>query len=142
MQEEDVDLRGVLLLRSRNEALEALRWNPFYARGLSQVASVTRELARARPELAPEAIRAYRVWAELQPGFWQPELGLANAYLMSDQPQLAVEALDRVLAMTSDHNANTKALRLQAVAYQKLGRQADAEAADEAAQLLRADGRG
>jgi tetratricopeptide (TPR) repeat protein len=81
-----------------------------------QVATLTKDR-----NLAEEAIRLHRETAEMVPASYLAWDRLADVYIVLGQPQQALEALEKSLAILGDHRDSYTALLLQAEAYQNLG---------------------
>jgi tetratricopeptide (TPR) repeat protein len=71
--------------------------------------------------LAEEATRLFRETAEMVPTSFKAWDRLADVYIVLGQPQQALEALEKSLALLGDHPGSLSALLLQAEAYQNLG---------------------
>lgn len=78
-------------------------------------------LATKDRTLAEEATRLHRETAEMVPNSYKAWDRLADVYIVLGQPQQALEAVEKSLAIIGDHPLSRVALLLQAEAYQNLG---------------------
>ena len=84
-------------------------------------------------KLKEETTRLFRETAEMVPTSYQVWDRLADVYISLGQPQEALGALDKSLAILGDHPASAGALLLQAEAYESLGQiQQELESLDRA----------
>ena len=71
--------------------------------------------------LAEEAVRLHRETAEMVPTSYKAWNRAADVDIILGQPQQALEALEKSLAILGDHPESVRALLLQAEAHQNLG---------------------
>ena len=84
-------------------------------------------------ELARQSITFHRTAAQSVPTSFRAWDRLADVYIVLGQPQAALEAVEKSLAITGDHSVSASALLLQAEAYEKLGQtQQELESLDKA----------
>ena len=72
-------------------------------------------------DLAAEATRLYRETAEMVPTSFKAWNRLADVNIVLGQPQEALHALEKALALLEGHSESLETLVLQAKAYEKLG---------------------
>jgi tetratricopeptide (TPR) repeat protein len=88
--------------------LAAVQQRPYYWR--SRLALANSALALGMND---EAIRLYREVVAMVPNSWPLINRLAEAYIDVGQPELALETLERSLAITGESNVSNEARRLQ-----------------------------
>ena len=81
--------------------------NPLDVRAQERLATITLDLALARPERTPEAVEAARAWASLMPGYWQATFDLGAALVRLDMPELAIAPLQQESGLTASVRVNT-----------------------------------
>ena len=103
--------------------LEWVETRPFSFRSRVGLADSALQLALLTKDrnLADETTKLFRETAELVPNSYQAWDRLADVYISLGQPQQALEALEKSLAILDDHPESSHALLLQAEAYQSLG---------------------
>jgi tetratricopeptide (TPR) repeat protein/O-antigen ligase len=103
--------------------LEWVEARPFSWRSRIGLAGSTIQLALVTKDrnLAEEAIRLHRETAEMVPTSYKAWQRLADVYIVLGQPQEALGALEKSLAIVGDHSESAEVLVMQAEAYQNLG---------------------
>jgi tetratricopeptide (TPR) repeat protein len=103
--------------------LGSVETRPFSYRSRIGLAGSALQLALVTKDrnLAEEAIRLHRETAEMVPTSYLAWNQLAHVYSVLGQPQQALEALEKSLAILGNHPGSVRSLLLQANAYQNLG---------------------